>query len=415
VQPQEGPVALRFGTASTIDLSLTNGGTGTVTSLEATINLPDGVSALVRRGEPGPDLTPALALLASGAAAASCDPSAGSPCALGTLGPGQTAELSIDVEVTEWAEPNPAAAITLLLAGTGMSATSLDYLVSIEASPPRLAAIISPSDIEVPRDGTSTTVPITLENWGKTPASEVRAEVTLPDGVTWADEPARELEDADAWSCVPGGSSGADTVVGEPDVVCAVAEVPGRVGEKPGWLALDLAVRAGPGFESGSVLVDVSAAAPAGPVSTKATLVGVGDAEPELFLDPRADVSLTVVPLQDTVEPIALRVDVALTANVAAPTDAELYVSLPPGLRFDSGAPQQSLVTAGCEAVDPRAADGACAVTVRPKEVARTSFLVRGAPSDVVGWRERGLLGGLQLGVGEHLEDVVVTLRLGQG
>src|SRR5690606_22424355 len=128
----------------------------------------------------------------------------------------------------------------------------------------------------------------------------------------------------------------------------------------------------------GAVVVGVSAAAPVASVETKATLVGVGEVEPELALDPAAVVTVTRLTAENQGNDMVALVAVALTATAPTGTEAVLYVNLPEGLSFETilpstAAPNDPL----CRAADPGEADGACAVTL-VLYAGTASFLVRG-------------------------------------
>mgnify|MGYP003886376071 CR=1 FL=1 len=384
------PVSLRFGEPATIDLSLTNGGSGTVQNLAATIELPPGVSAVVS------DAASVRALSSPSGAGVVQPAMCGSGCSLGSLGPGETVELRIVVEVAEDAEPADTA-IRVSLSGTGLSGPPLKYPVVIEAQPARILATISPSEIELDRSGAVSTIPISLENVSRTSATQVEVAVTLPSGVAW--QPGRAQE-ALSPACAVG-----DLELG-PQVVCSLAELPGRSGSLSHAVLLELPVTAEPWFESGEVVVEVTAAEAAAPASARAQLIGVGEAPRNL--SPRASVILTEVPWDDDL--FAVRLVIDLSADVAESTPGALYVDLPEGLSFEPGAGEQSVTLGGCTEVDPGTSTGACAVSLRPDAAQRITFRVVGEAGLVREWLGAGLPSALSLGVEELLESVLVTV-----
>ena len=278
----------------------------------------------------------------------------------------------------------------------------------IEGRPaPQLLASISPERIEVDRAGSAAAVAISIENSSATTAYKVVVGVTLPEGVAWL-APRAQVE-SDLATCSAG-----DVTLGDPAVLCYIDSIPGRSGAASQGVLVEIPVVADGDFEQGEVLVEVSASEPPASTSTRALLVGVGEAPPSL--EAQARVSTSVVSGLD--EPFAVRLVLDVSARVDSATEAVLYVSLPEEISFEPGSGEESAELGVCTAADPGEAAGACALKLPPGTSVRLAFRLTGEEAIVREWIASSIGTSLVLGVEsrrEAVEVILASLVDGQG
>ncbi|WP_198303441.1 sigma-70 family RNA polymerase sigma factor [Cellulomonas sp. PSBB021] len=300
-------------------ITLRNAGGRAATDLRAELGLPEGVSVEGVLGV-APARTASPAVTGGSATVAALRDrlqatdwtchgaqTRHASCELPSLPAGEAARLVVRVAVDEAFDADDAQ-VELVVTGSDIDYRPAPLPVRVTPSPARLAVASSQEPLALVA-GRVRDVTFDLRNAGRSAAGQARAELVLPDGVTWAGAPP-----AQGWRCEAGAT-----------VVCTRDELPGR-----GQVPLTLGLRTARDAAAAPVEVQLS------PAPTTARHAGVPvtvQAPATLVVTARPD-ALTVAGGRTSVADVAVRNTGDLPA--AAVT---LDLTTPAGLAWAGGAP----------------------------------------------------------------------------
>ncbi|MGN8244080.1 sigma-70 family RNA polymerase sigma factor [Cellulomonas soli] len=184
--------------AQDLAVDVTNSGGTATGALTATVTMPAGLS--LDGAQPSASTTVTAGFAPAAVTGWLCVPAAdaaSASCVLGSLGPRQTARLSLRVSVDEAVEGTDAA-VAVVVEGAGVKAQPAPLRMRITPSAARVSAPSTPRSLDLVV-GRARELVVPVQNLGgaaTTAAAPAVVQLTLPAGVAWEQAP-----ESDGWGC----------------------------------------------------------------------------------------------------------------------------------------------------------------------------------------------------------------------